>query len=85
MTNYLSIFKDKVTKDMKERIFNKFEKLGYTLIIKDSSVGPKGQDNIWVAQKGENIILYNCSCFKKICRLQDVFFTEEEYNIIKEA
>lgn len=85
MTNYLSIFKTKVTYELKENIFKALESLGYRLIIKEAKVGPKLDTNIWVAQNGDNIILYHSGCFTKKNSLEDEYFTIDEYNIIREV
>lgn len=84
-TKYMVIYKDKITDKMKDEIFNKLESLGYSIILKNHPVGFWLDVKVWVASKGEEVIVYSGGSFNKQNNHKSSFFTKEEYNIIKEA
>lgn len=84
-TKFTVIYKNNVTDKMKDEIFSKLEALGYTMILKDYPVGSRLDVKVWVANKGNEVIVYSGGSFNKQNNHRVSFFTEKEYNIIKEA
>ena len=85
MTNYMTLYINKLTNDMKEKAFKALESLGYKTILKDIKVDHKRTTSLWVAINGDFTIICESGCFSKYMDSKPVVFMKDEYNLIKES